>query len=371
MKEVVIVGAGIVGLVAAREMSQRGIEVEVYDQKRHIEDNADKASGILSRDGLARTGIRYEKSKVNTLRGAILHAGREELKIKAREDKAFVLDRKELARACYEDAKDAGAKITLGRRLDRKGLKELGDGGRVIVGADGAVSSVASAFGFPKINEYALTYKKTYSGAEVADKSVVELFFYNRRNRFFGWSAPYSSSVVELGVGVSSRARNSSSKAFADFIKLNGIKSIIEGAKPETGYASMIPLETRKVTARGNVLLVGDAAGQVKATTGGGIIFGSLCAKAAAESVERHFRLGTPLEAYEKIWRKRYGTELKMHRMLHEYYSSIGSRSFEVFFRIARMLGAEAFFGKYGDMDRPSLMIKRFFLRSLADGRKE
>ena len=38
----------------------------------------------------------------------------------------------------------------------------------------------------------------------------------------------------------------------------------------------------------------------------------------------------------------------------------------EVFLKVSKMLGAEKFFSEYGDMDRPSLMLKRFFLRGLA-----
>lgn len=370
MKEVVIVGAGVVGLVAAREMAARGLDVTVYDQKRRVSDNAEKASGILSKEGLDRIGIEYDVAKVNTLYGAVLHAGKQKLRIKARDVKALVLDRRKLVESCMEEAEKEGAKIILGKKIGKEELLALNDKSRVIVGADGAVSGVASVFGFPKINEFVLTYKKTYNKAHVDDSGVVDLFFYSRANRFFGWSAPYSSSTTELGIGVSSRARTSSTKAFDEFIRLGEVASMIENAKGETGYASMIPLEARKKTVSGNVLLVGDAAGQVKATTGGGIIFGALCAKVAAEAVERHLVRGEPLDIYEREWKRRYGADLKLHRMIHEYYSSLSSRNFESFFRIARVLGAEAFFSKYGDMDRPSTMLKRFFLRSLA-GRGE
>ncbi len=371
MKEVVVIGAGIVGLVAAREIAARGLDVTVYDQKRKITDNAEKASGILSKEGLDRIGLKYDVAKVNALYGAVLHAGREKLKIKAKEVKALVLDRRKLAESCMKEAEKEGAKVVLGKKIGREELLALNDNNRVIIGADGAVSGVASTFGFSKINEFVLTYKKTYSKAHVDDSGVVDLFFYSRANRFFGWSAPYSGSTTELGIGVSSKARMSSTKAFAEFVRLGEVASMIEDAKGEAGYASMIPLEARKETVRGNVLLVGDAAGQVKATTGGGIIFGSLCAKVAADVVERHLSRGEPLGTYEKEWRKKYGADLKLHSMIHEYYSSLSSRNFEAFFRIARVLGAEAFFSKYGDMDRPSAMLKRFFLRSLAGKGKQ
>jgi hypothetical protein len=58
--------------------------------------------------------------------------------------------------------------------------------------------------------------------------------------------------------------------------------------------------------------------------------------------------------------------DLKMHDFLHNYYSNLRVSNMEVFLKVSKMLGAEKFFSEYGDMDRPSLMLKRFFLRGLA-----
>ena len=133
------------------------------------------------------------------------------------------------------------------------------------------------------------------------------------------------------------------------------------------GHASIIPLGYRKVTVKGNVLLVGDAAGQVKATTGGGIIFGAACARVAADVISAHIEHGTALAHYEKMWRRQYGMDLKLHAALHNYYSSMGPRSLALLIRMSKLFGAEQFFSRYGDMDSPSTMLKRFVLRGLAE----
>ena len=85
-----------------------------------------------------------------------------------------------------------------------------------------------------------------------------------------------------------------------------------------------------------------------------------------AKAVISHINRGSPLSDYEREWRKRYGMELRMHRLLHEYYSGLNTKGFETLFKLSRLFGAEEFFGKYGDMDRPGLMLKRLFLRGLA-----
>jgi len=368
MKRVIIIGAGIVGLVLAKELASMGIEATVYDSNKDVADGAERASGILSKKGLERTGINYAGAKLNTLYGAIIHAGRENLKVKVGSVQAYVLSRSKLARICYDEAKDAGALVMLGKRLSKEDVLSMKDTNTIIVGADGVISTVASAFGFPKISEYVLTYKATYSDARIADKHMVELFFEGAyAHRFFGWTAPYSGTILEVGIGTSHTSKRNSLSAFSSFIKTHAIANAIGGAEKTSGYASVIPLEVRKRTVFGNVMLVGDAAGQVKATTGGGLIFGIACSKIAASAIKNHIEKGIDLKAYERAWRSKYGLDLKLHGLLHSYYSDMTEKRFEALIKLARIFGAESFFSKYGDMDSPSLMVRRFFLRDKVD----
>jgi digeranylgeranylglycerophospholipid reductase len=360
MKKVVIVGGGIVGLVLAKELASNGVDVTVYDRKEKAGENAAKASGILSKRGLERIGLNYKGASVNTLNGAILHAGKEKLEVFADGARAYVLDREKLEMASSKATEREGVEIVYGKMIGKRELREMKN--VIVVGADGAVSSVASAFGFPPIDEHVLTYKATYSEATVKRRHIVEMFF--NRFRFFGWSVPYGGDVIEVGVGGSNRMKRSSYDVFRDFIREKEVVGIVGKAKEESAYASIIPLGPRKITVRGNVLLVGDAAGQVKATTGGGIIFGASCAKIAAQTILANIERGRSLAAYEKDWRRAYGLDLNLHRAIHAFCSSLNTGSFEFVMKVLRAMGAESFFSKYGDMDRPSLMVKRFFLRS-------
>jgi digeranylgeranylglycerophospholipid reductase len=367
-KNVIIIGAGIVGLTLAKELALQGIAVNVYDSKSSVKDGSLKASGIFSVNGLNKIGINPKGSIVNTLDGANLYAGKEKLSIKSKKTMAYVVDRGLLAEICKKMAEDAGAKVYLKRKFDREKIKEIAsDKESIIVGADGAVSTVASSLDFPKIKEFILTYKAEYSGAKIEDPKRVGLFFSNTiAYRFFGWTCPYSEDKIEVGIGISNRAKSTSTAAFSKLVKGDVLNNILHGATKVNGYASIIPLSIREKTVNDNAVLVGDAAGQVKATTGGGIIFGCSCAKVLANAIHNNIKNGTSLMAYEKEWRRRYSLDLNMHKFLHDYYSNLGASNFEVFFKLSKMLGAEKFFSEYGDMDRPSLMFKRFFLRGLA-----
>src|SRR5271157_4924253 len=156
-REVVIIGAGIVGLALARDLSLKDIRVTVYDAKKKVSDNASKASGILSVSGLETIGIPYREAVVNRLDGAVLHAGKETLHVKAKDTKALVVDRGTLADSCLKEAEKAGARVVLGRRLEKDEIREIAkDKSNVLVGADGAASTVANAFSFPQIREHIL-----------------------------------------------------------------------------------------------------------------------------------------------------------------------------------------------------------------------
>ncbi len=365
MKEgVAIVGAGVVGLSLAKELAKTGINVDVYDSKGDVKQGAAKASGIFSVEGLARTGIQYKGAVVNALDGAKIHAGGELFSVSSRSTKAYVLDRGIFAEICADEAARAGASIVLGDRVTRERVLELKKDYRVVVGADGAVSTVASACGFPPVNEYVLTYKAEYEDAVIEDAHKVELFFSKGlTTRFFGWTVPYSGSKLEVGIGISNRKGASSYTAFRRLLTNPDIKSMLKGAKMSAGYASIIPIDARKKTVIGNSLLVGDAAGQVKATTGGGIIFGVSCAGIAAKCIKKYIDNGIGLGAYEEEWRKAFGLDLRLHKMLHSYYSALGEKRFKLMMKSAKLMGFENFLGAYGDMDRPSLILKRILFR--------
>ncbi len=366
-KRVIIIGAGVIGLILGKELGKLGIDTTIYDSKSLVSSNAAKASGIFSSRGLSNIDVDYKDALVNTMTGAVLHGGGEELVVQTSETKAYILDRGIFAELIAKEAQQAGAKIILKKRITKEELVELAkDERNIIVGADGAISMVASAFDFPKINEYILTYKAEYENVKIKDIHKVELFFSNKiAKRFFGWTVPYTKTKLEVGIGISSYSKKTSTATFNEFVETKYIKELLMGSKKVAGYASIIPLEFRKKTVKGNVLLVGDAAGQVKATTGGGIIFGASCAKIAASVISKNIKNNEPLANYEKEWRKKYELDLKMHKILHSYYSGLSEKSFALVIKISKLVGFETFLAKYGDMDSPKLMVKRFFTRKI------
>ncbi len=364
---VAVIGAGTAGLIAARALADKGIRTRVYEQKA-VPSSRIYASGILSMRGLEGLGIGYAPAVTNTLDGANLHAGGRVLRVRSSSPVAVVLSRERLSGICMDEALSAGASIETGRRMTTSALDSISSGS-IIIGADGAVSSVANHFSMGAIDRYSLTYKAEYNVA-VPDRSVVDLFFDNSVSPgLFGWLCPNAPDVLEVGIGISSSSAISAASAFGRFLKTRYVSEAVCGSRPVSAGASMIPMCMRRsiIDEARSVLLVGDAAGQVKAATGGGIVFGGNAALMAADAVYGNIASGTSLLSYRKRFMSRYGTEMKLHSLVHRLYSSQSPGTMAAMVSLSKALGAESFLGRYGDMDLPGLVIKRFFLRGLAD----
>jgi flavin-dependent dehydrogenase len=91
------------------------------------------------------------------------------------------------------------------------------------------------------------------------------------------------------------------------------------------------------------VLALGDAAGLVKPTTGGGIYYSLLSAALAAETLIETLP-GDDLQAaslavYERRWRKRLGSELRWQLLLRRFAHRLGDEDIEALFELARTDG--------------------------------
>ena len=104
-----------------------------------------------------------------------------------------------------------------------------------------------------------------------------------------------------------------------------------------------MPITPLTTTYAERVLAVGDAAGQVKSTSGGGIYFGMLSAELAADTAAEAFRRGTfgreALAGYEKQWRARLGLDLKLGTLFRRLFARMTDRDVDQLFHTLRQGG--------------------------------
>jgi digeranylgeranylglycerophospholipid reductase len=350
-----VVGAGPAGCAAGARAAELGAPVHIYEEHKKIGEPV-ACSAIVSRKGLEVCGIPYEAISFNRLRGAFIHMPDGlVLRVKAKHDVANVFDRAKYDRLCAKRTEKAGAEIETGRCIDAAEMKKLAASG-ALIGADGFSSPTAKAFNFPPIHDYVVCYQEDLEGANFEDEESVHVFVSNALlPGFFAWAIPLGKGKARVGCGVKQghNAKQALDKLIA---KEKSLREILDGTSMLSRLGGIIPVHMRKQTAKGKVLLVGDAAGQAKATTGGGIYFGSMCGRIAGE-VAAQAKAEKELVTYEKLWRAKYSGDLARHRKIMDLAGRMGDTQLCMYAHLAKRLGLESFLSEHGDMDSPGVML--------------
>ena len=127
--------------------------------------------------------------------------------------------------------------------------------------------------------------------------------------------------------------------------------------------SSLIPVgEPLKNIVKDNMMLVGDAAFQTKATTGGGIILGMVAGGIAADAIDRHFKENAPLKDYEKNCSE-LNRELRLHWKIRQYMNTKREDQIDRLFRGMNKAKLGEFLSQHGDMDRPSKFIGKILTK--------
>jgi len=106
-------------------------------------------------------------------------------------------------------------------------------------------------------------------------------------------------------------------------------------------------------------MIVGDAAAQVKPTSGGGIYMGAVCAKIAGEVAARAARKETGLEEYEKRWRSAVGRELAIGMRIHKSLGKLSDGDLNEFISFLNTQEMREAITEYVDMDHPSVLLQK------------
>jgi len=128
-------------------------------------------------------------------------------------------------------------------------------------------------------------------------------------------------------------------------------------------YGGTIPLDFAPRSYAGNVLLVGDAAGQVKPFSGGGIYTGLVAARHASAAVLQAFEkddcTAAGLAPYERAWKREIGRELLRSLRIRHFGLALSDSEVERVVRALRSEGLQQLASRHGDIDYPSRVLLR------------
>jgi len=283
--DVVIVGAGPVGGRAATLLAQRGLSVLMLEEHQEI-GRPFQCAGLVTPSAMDAVGL-YD-TVLEEVDGALIHGPSGTLVPVGTEGtlRTYVVCRKKFDQAVVLQAMEQGAHLW----LDSTPVKaEIADDGvkvtvliqneevevraKLLIGADGAHSWTRRAFRMGRCKELMIGFQTEVVGYEGRERWLEMYSGSDIAPGFFAWVIPSGFGTHRIGLWSTAERLNGRSieSCYHDLLQHplwhDRFKDISEVAR----YCGPVPSGMVKHPIKNRVMLLGDAAGMAKPTTGGGI----------------------------------------------------------------------------------------------------
>jgi digeranylgeranylglycerophospholipid reductase len=341
--DAIIVGAGPAGSYIAYELASSGHAVAVFEEKSASRLNV-CCTGIISTECFQslNPGTDGILTRVNSAK-FFSPSGRC-LRVQTENVQAYVVDRLLLDEALASKAQSQGAQYFFSSSvidiiLEKDSIQAvtLCSGAReifrarAVILANGFRPKLPRKLGLGKIKNFLVGAQ-----AQIEAKDVDELEVYFGQEvapGLFAWLVPTSTNKAYVGLLATSQAKPRLQK-FLNNLAYQG-RTTSREVKIEQ---KAIPVGTLSRSYGDRILVIGDAAGQVKPTTGGGIYFGHLGARIAAEVLDEALRSDNltagQLSRYQKQWKTKMGKELSRGYWARWAYAKLSDRQIEGIFNV-------------------------------------
>jgi len=363
MLDAAVVGGGPVGSFAALSLARLGAEVTVFEEHAEI-GVPSHCAGHLSIRSLRRLGLYPLGGRIveNTFSQANFYSPMgTELSVRLAQPVTCAVSRTLFDRYLAEQAEAAGVHYCLSARVRSllmaegfvKGVsiehqsKCEDVSARIVVDAEGIASRFVKQAGLRGFTRGGLVYAVEAEVANVQDVAfdAVEVFLgTSYAPGFYGWLIPRLDGTAKLGLAT----RTGNPKEF--LLRLMRKHPV---ASRQVGKARIERLAFHSISLGGPIarayadgfLAVGDAASQVKPTTGGGVVFGLTCARIAAEVASEALRQGdvsaSCLRLYQKRCGETLGFDVKVMLRLRRFLDALSDEQLDAALRFCARMGVD------------------------------
>lgn len=346
----IVIGGGPIGSYAACRLAGLGHGVVVLERKHQVGKPV-CCTGIIGQACVSSFEIEDNVilRQVNSAR--IFSPSGDMLRLCREETQAYILDRAAFDISMAGRAQEAGAKYILDSPVkdmvierDKVRVEASHQGERLNLEA--RVAIIASGFGSRLCEKLGLGRAEDSTigaQAEVETVGIDEVEVYFGREiapGFFAWLVPTTSPMARVGLMSRKSPKLYLNKLMASLLAQGKIVS----SEAEPNYGG-IPLKPLRRTFGERLIAMGDAAGQVKPTSGGGIYYGLLCADIAANTLHQALEdddlSAKRLAQYERRWKKKLGRELKIGYWSRKLFERLSDRQIDRIFEIVKANGID------------------------------
>ncbi|MDR0523856.1 MAG: NAD(P)/FAD-dependent oxidoreductase [Candidatus Methanoplasma sp.] len=358
MRDAVVVGAGPAGTRAAALLARDGRDALVIEA-RERPGRPVQCAGLISPETAEMSGVRPDA--LGEVTGADVHfPGGGCYRIRRDRVMAIAVDRAELDSDMADAAAAAGAEICCGERYlghsvsggaaaVRSQSREIS--ARIVVGADGQGSAVAASLGDNGPREY-LRGIQVDVRQKPRESGVMSMWLGSEvAPGFFGWEIPIGD-MVRVGLCVAP-----GSPPPCEYLGPLLRRAGLDGREIAAKYSGKIPLGGRRATYGDGVLLIGDAAGQVKPVSGGGLFpafkAAPILADVAGSALDSGRLSASGLSEYERRWKRELGGEMRAGYAIRRAFKRMSDAGLDGMLPVLEARGARRAMAEI-EIDRPS-----------------
>ncbi|MFC2161161.1 NAD(P)/FAD-dependent oxidoreductase [Acidobacteriota bacterium] len=377
--DVIVVGGGPSGLNSARRLSEKKLDVVVLERKDRIGENV-ICSGIVGKESFERFRLASNSILTEIQNFKLISPYKTSVHYSHDFPFAYVVDRKKFDNNLADEAVAKGATLKLKHEVVNVSSDEnfvtieAKVEGSHFVKIRAKALILATGIDIRLNKKFGLGYSKKYiygiqSEIEFKQNGCPEIFVgKDVTPGAFAWVVPVSKMKARVGL----LAEKNPHGYFEKFVRKLNVDSSVELDQEKFKCKPIAQgLVTKSYANR--MLVVGEAAGQVKTTTGGGIFFGLLCSDIASEELFQRFKedalSAQDLSTYEKRWKKEIQKEILVGHYMRKICEKLSDSQVENMFQIARNDGVIPLIKKKGNFDWQSEVIlalaKRAPLKSI------
>jgi len=375
--DIAVVGAGPCGSFSALAAARRGANVSVIEE--HMEVGAPShCAGHISIHGLKTLGLDIPVDLIeNEIAIAIFHSpSGKTLRVEYTIPVTYVINRTLFDQYLAELATHAGVSYVKGvraeslwidsshiRGISARGERQLQVEAKVVVDAEGVHAGLLKKAHLPIPRKEATVIGAQGYSARVCDiePQSVEVYLGSRyAPGFFAWIIPRQDGGAKIGLAAN---RGNPRILLKQFVTKHPTASrkILEPLTDVSFHPIPLSGPPSRTYADG-LLVVGDAASQVKPTTGGGIVFGLTCSRiagdVAADGVTAGDCSSNALSKYQELWRGTLGREFTIGRLTRRVLSGLSDSAVDRIFWIGKKFHVEDSIGYVSEIDFEETILR-------------